>query len=266
MKSRKKVTILTIIAVIMVGLCVLIFSGKSFARGKLKEGMKGHDVKVLQNKLKEENCYNSDVTGYFGEKTKKAVEEYQKSKGLQVDGIVGKDTKKNLGIKTDGSAYYSNTWFNGGNKVFAIGKVATVYDIDTGKTFNIKRTFGSSHADCETLTKEDTKIMKEIFGGYWNWNRRAVILTVDGIKIPASMAGMPHAGRDDKPALAYVDGRSGNYGTGRNLDSIKGNGMNGHFCVHLLGSKTHATNRVEPRHQAMVKKAISKLEQECCNS
>ena len=257
MKLKSKRAMLAILA----GVCM--FNSTSFAGRILKLGVQGQDVKILQNKLKEEKCYDYSTTGYFGEKTKKAVEDFQKSKGISVDGIVGNETKKYLGMdeSESGCGYYSNTWFGGGNKVFSIGKVAKVYDIDTGKSFNIKRTFGVNHADCETLTKEDTRVMKEVFGGSWNWNRRAVILTVDGIKIPASIAGMPHAGLDSRPARAYVSGRSGGFGYGKNLDTIKGNGMNGHFCVHLLGSRTHATSKVEPKHQAMVRKAIKVLKQ-----
>ena len=50
----------------------------------------------------------------------------------------------------------------------------------TGRTFNIKRTYGYNHADCETLTANDTKIMLEIYGGGWSWERRPIILTVNG--------------------------------------------------------------------------------------
>ena len=246
--------------------CLGIENSQDYTERVLKEGMRGNDVEILQNKLKEAGCYNDEITGYFGYTTKIAVKDYQRSQGIGVDGIVGNETKIKLGIHkgiqigVNGDKYYKGTWFEGGNQLFAIGKEASIYDIDTGKTFNVKRTFGANHADCETLTKEDSEIMKEVVGGYWNWNRRAIILTVDGVKIPASMIGMPHAGLDSKPALAYVSGRSGGFGTGTNLDSIKGNGIDGHFCVHLLGSRTHASNRVEPQHQAMVKKATKVLE------
>ena len=259
MKYRSK----KIFLAVLVGLGLLVCKTPSFAERVLKMGMSGYDVEILQTKLAEAKCYDYAVTGYFGKITKKAVEDFQRSKGIGVDGIVGKDTKKHLGMDVNtysNNTYYKGTWFGGGNKVFSIGKVARVYDIDTGRSFNIKRTFGVNHADCETLTKEDSRIMKEIFGGCWTWNRRAVILTVDGIKIPASMIGMPHAGLDSAPALSYVHGRSGGFGSGTNLDSIKGNGINGHFCVHLLGSRTHAGNKLEPQHQAMVKKATMFLE------
>lgn len=146
-------------------------------------------------------------------------------------------------------------WFGLGENIFSIGTKATVYDIDTGLSFNIVRSFGYNHADCETLTAEDTATFKKIFGGNWSWDRRAVVLTIGTRKIAASIAGMPHAGVDSKPLNAIVPGRSGDYGTGENLDNIKGNNMDGHFDVHLYGSKTHVDNSVDSAHQKMVQKA-----------
>jgi len=33
--------------------------------------------------------------------------------------------------------------------------------------------------------------------------------------------------------------------------------MDGHFCVHFLGSKLHVNNKVDPEHQKMVQKAAA---------
>ena len=259
-----KFRIKSVLMAAIVGFGVLSFSCTSFAGRVLKVGMSGEDVCELQRRLAQENYYSYKITGYFGEKTKKAVKDFQRVKGIAVDGMVGKDTKRCLGLedKETYDKYYKGTWFGGGNKIFASGKEATVYDIDTGKTFRVRRTYGTNHADCEPLTKEDTKIMKEIVGGYWNWNRRAIVVTGEGGKSPASMHGMPHAGLDNKPAGAYVRGRSGGFGSGTNYDAIKGNDMDGHFCIHLRGSKLHIKDKVEPKHQAMVRKATKFLEQQ----
>lgn len=261
-KSRK-----IMLAVVVVFLQVMMLSSPALAARLMKKGMSGQDVRTLQSNLAALGHYNYKVTGYFGDITQRAVKDFQRKHGLVADGIVGNATRNSiqasLGVAPSaptGGDYCKKAWFEGGNKVFAIGKVATVYDIDTGRTFRVKRTFGVNHADCETLTSDDTRIMKEIYGGNWSWNRRAVILDVDGIKIPASMAGMPHAGVNNKPARTYVTNRSGGFGRGVNLDTIKGNGMDGHFDIHLLNSRTHCTNRVEPRHQSMVRKAIDTLE------
>ncbi|HEY9062086.1 MAG TPA: peptidoglycan-binding domain-containing protein [Pseudobacteroides sp.] len=151
-------------------------------------------------------------------------------------------------------------WFGGVEDIFARETEAVVFDIDTGLSFKVLRSYGYNHADCEPLTKKDTDILKSIYGDQWSWNRRAVIVTIDGIKIPASMAGMPHAGLDSEPVNANVSYRSGGYGTGLNLDMVKNNGMDGHFDIHFYNSKTHGSNKVDANHQKMVSKAFQWLE------
>ena len=73
--------------------------------------------------------------------------------------------------------------------------------------------------------------MKEIYGGSWSWDRRAVILTVDGTRIAASMNGMPHG----QGALQ--------------------NNFPGHFCIHFAGSTTHGSRDVDLGHMLMIAKA-----------
>ncbi|NTV88738.1 MAG: peptidoglycan-binding protein, partial [Clostridiales bacterium] len=121
----------------------------------------------------------------------------------------------------------------------------------------IKRTYGHNHADCETLTAADTKVMKKIYGGEWSWTRRAVIVTVGDTKIAASIAGMPHAGSDKSSANKYISSRSGGYGRGQNLDAVKGNGMSGVFDLHFYGSRTHNSGRVDSKHQKMINSAVA---------
>ncbi len=116
-------------------------------------------------------------------------------------------------------------------KIYAHGKVVRVIDVRTGKSFRVRRYYGTNHADSEPLTQEDTAIMREVFGG-WSWERRPIIVEVDGRRIAASMNGMPH-------------------GNG----SIADNGFPGHFCIHFLGSRTHQSNKIDPAHQAAVLEA-----------
>lgn len=60
-------------------------------RPVLRKGSKGEWVKILQGRLVV-NGYKLAVDGIYGEKTRIAVLMYQEDKGLQVDGIVGKNT------------------------------------------------------------------------------------------------------------------------------------------------------------------------------
>ena len=101
--------------------------------------------------------------------------------------------------------------------------------------------------------------MKESWGGDWSWTRRPVIIVINGRRIAASMAGMPHAGRDSSLAGVIIKNRSVGYGTGSNLDKIKGNNMDGHFDVHFLKSRTHGTNRIDPDHQNAIREGTGKL-------
>lgn len=119
------------------------------------------------------------------------------------------------------------------NDQFAKGSTATLQDFETGRQFKIYRLFGSNHADCEPLTAEDSRIMKECFGGQWSWDRRPAILLFDGQAIACSMAGMPHGTSQD----------------------IYDNDFDGHFDLHFLNSRTHGSNRVDADHQAAVHQA-----------
>lgn len=140
-------------------------------------------------------------------------------------------------------------WFKEAQYVFPIGKSGKLIDIATGKSFMVKRTMGASHSDTETLSEQDSQIMKDIFGGSWNWARRPFILESDGRRFAVSISGMPHAGVDGVPYLQNVDNRSDNYGTGPNYDSIAGNGMDGHFDLYFLNSQRHVDNQIDPGHQ-----------------
>ncbi len=240
----------------------------------LKQGMRNPDVSELQKDLKDLGFFSVNPTGYFGDVTKNAVIKFQKRYSLKPDGIAGNQTIGKIGslfgrttaaTVSRGSVSRGQTaksseiellpWFGKVDGVYKIGDVATVTDVGTGLKMQIKRTFGTNHADVETLTAEDTATLKKAAGGSWNWTRRPVIVEIDGYRIAGSLTAMPHAGRDDKPALANVSGRSGDYGYGENLDAVKGNGMDGQFDIHFYQSKTHGTNKVDSAHQAAIQKA-----------
>ncbi len=143
-------------------------------------------------------------------------------------------------------------WWGEAQYLYPIGSVAEIEDIYTGKTFKMKRTFGTNHADVEALTSNDTEVIKSIWGGF-SWERRPIIVKINGRRIAASMAGMPHAGNDAYPALSQAPDLSDGYGTGQNLDVVKGNNMDGVCDIHFLNSTRHEDGSVEavsdPEHQ-----------------
>ena len=62
----------------------------------LKKGVSGNITKLLQEKLVKLGYSTNGVDGIFGSGTYSAVREFQKTRGLSVDGIVGQNTWRKL--------------------------------------------------------------------------------------------------------------------------------------------------------------------------
>jgi hypothetical protein len=249
--------------------CLLVLTCVSPAMANntlLKFGSRGDEVTRLQQLLADKGFLDHEATGYYGPLTTQAVIKFQRYYDLTVDGIAGPETFAKLSEALpltdeereaiedipDSGEYLD--WFEEVQHIFGMDTVATVTDVDTGLSFDVMRTFGHEHADCETLTAQDTKIMKSIWDG-WSWDRRAVIVTVGDRHIAASATAMPHAGSDKSPALKTISSRSGGYGKGTNLDKIKGNEMDGVICIHFKNSHLHKKEKTDPQHHILVKKA-----------
>ena len=58
----------------------------------LKRGTRGTAVTQLQNTLKAKGFFKGPVTGYYGSITEEAVRQFQRSRGLPIDGIAGSST------------------------------------------------------------------------------------------------------------------------------------------------------------------------------
>ena len=261
----------------LVPICMAIalaFNSINVSAAVLRKGSRGSEVKNVQMVLKEKGYYTyAKTTGYYGSITKAAVKQFQKSNNLEVDGIVGKQTVKALFKDTNKKAIsdFSYTdanedskkgaldWFSEVQYLWPRDTNATVTDVDTGKSFKVKRTYGTNHADVEPLSKKDSAIIKDIWGGF-SWERRAVIVQVGTSKIAGSMTAMPHAGADSSPAENIVNGRSCSYGRGQNLDAVKNNGCSGVMDIHFKNSKTHNTNKVQKVQQDMVMKAAKYID------
>lgn len=187
------------------------------------------DFGVTVEEILEENGFSSDVELTVGQ-------EIKIPEGITED--VEEEPEKEPSDADTKGEYLD--WFKEVQYIYEKGDIATVTDVETGKSFKVKRLYGKNHADSEPLTAEDTKIMKELYGGKWSWNRRAIILTIEhnGVerKIAASMNGMPHGGK-----------------------SIKNNNFGGHFCIHFKNSRTHSGSRLDKDHQNAVKKAAGLL-------
>lgn len=80
-------------------------------------GSRGEEVRKIQNKLKSLGYYTGSVDGIFGSGTRTAVRNFQRDKGLTVDGIAGSKTLSALGIGSSSSGQYSS------NDIYLLAKV-----------------------------------------------------------------------------------------------------------------------------------------------
>ncbi|MCL2197433.1 MAG: SH3 domain-containing protein [Defluviitaleaceae bacterium] len=119
--------------------------------------------------------------------------------------------------------------------VMTKGTIFTLVDVRTGLSWQAASFSNGNHADIETITAEDTAIKRQAFGGSWTWTPRPVLVLINGRTLAASVNGMPHAG-----------------------STRSGNNMNGHVCLHFLGSTTHRPAAQHVRdHQAAVREAYN---------
>ncbi|MDD4834975.1 MAG: peptidoglycan-binding domain-containing protein, partial [Lutispora sp.] len=117
-KILKKYKFLVIGAFSMVIITGLLYSGyfvNPFRYGMetilLKWGSRGDYVFVVQDKLKRWGYYKGNIDGVYGNETRVAVQEFQRTHGLRADGIVGDETAKALGMNVPAEA---NTSSQGG--------------------------------------------------------------------------------------------------------------------------------------------------------
>lgn len=223
-------------------------SGVGGSATLLKFGMEGSEVKKCQQELSRRNFLaSSNVTGYYGAKTRDAVQEFQEAAGLSsTDGVAGPETLEALydtsnGIKKKVATSAESIrergvilfdWTQGGNGLLARpGGIATVTDVKTGKAYKIRRSGGNKHFDVHPLTADDTAIMKSIYGS-WSWARRAIWLTIGNKTYAASQNGMPHS-----------------------PDPSSSDNFAGHFCIHLKNSRCHGSGKIDPDHQRCVQYA-----------
>ena len=76
----------------------------------ISQGSKGQTVKTIQTKLKNWGYYKGAIDGIFGSQTREAVKYFQRKNGLKVDGIVGNQTLKALGMSAQSSQGSSSSY------------------------------------------------------------------------------------------------------------------------------------------------------------
>lgn len=141
-------------------------------------------------------------------------------------------------VITDANAPLQLLDWKTANKVFSIGTVAKVTDVRTGTSWFVKRTYGMNHADTEPLTTQDARIMREVWGGRYSWDPRAIIVEFNGQRYIAAQHSMPHS-----------------------VEKIRNNGYHGHFCLHFLKSRRHNTGTEWREMQTEIRNAYNQLTQ-----
>ena len=139
--------------------------------------------------------------------------------------------------ETELSKSYSQTpllldleWNKGLSNLVEIGSSFEVIDTKSDTSFFVTRTGGKNHADVEPSTNTDTQ--EFIYFQDCSWARRPVLVKLNETTYaPASLAFYPHGFKS--------------------LDT----GLNGHLCLHFLGSKTDETNTTDFYHQKAIQKA-----------
>ena len=207
---RKTISIILCIMLLMLSTTALA-ANESDNDFPLTKGDSGTLVIEVQRRLKELGYISFRATGVYGDMTQEGVRMFQERNGLSADGMCGRNTYDLLfsrGVKRNKAnadvprifGPLKNAlidtgvladWHDTVDALFAVGDTATVTDFNTGKTFVVRRTGGRNHANVETVSAEAYYTYKVIFGGGGTWERRAVLVEIDGVQYAASMSGMP---------------------------------------------------------------------------
>lgn len=231
-------------------------SGQEATYKTLKLGSKGTEVKAMVAELKNQGYYSGPITSSFNSAVQTAVKNFQRAKGLKVDGIAGPNTLHKLfGTVPEGQGDTSNLnmtlypaekidWYTGGiQQLWPKGANLKVYDVKTGIVWWAHRWSGGSHVDAEPLTSADTARLCKIYGVKTAdeiesknlWQRRPMLVTIGTRTFACSLYGIPH-----------------NYPAG---DTISNNNYKGQLCIHFTNSKTHTSNKVDSYHTEAIQYA-----------
>lgn len=98
--NRSKLSIGTVVNLISLTVVLSLLGMARQAAAAVQQGDRGSEVTALQQRLKELGYFNTNITGYFGPVTERAVARFQEDKGLEADGVVGTKTQASLGTQS----------------------------------------------------------------------------------------------------------------------------------------------------------------------
>ena len=231
----------------------------------MRLGDKNESVKLMQQTLIHLGYLSGTADGVFGNLTFKAVKEFQKANALTADGVAGSKTiaalnKANLN-SPDSAPDIGNDTPNagvGGNTVAVMARqvkyeywyatvrnearkypYCTLYDPESGISWQVHMFSYGKHAEIEPLTKNDTEKMNQVCGKE-KWTPKPVwVIFADGTIRIATTHSVPH-------------------GVQHRTD----NGFAGHSCLHFPRTMAQVTS-IGPyatKHQTAVDKAWAELQ------
>lgn len=220
----------------------------------LKKGDTGIYVVQMQQRMMDLGYIHFRPTGRYGDMTYAGVALFQQQHGLSLDGMIGEETYYSIfgtDVKrapindkivrvygpgmTQTPAEYGTMadWTEKIQNLFPVGARAAVTDLNTGTTFAVERTGGINHADVQTVDEEAQAGFLKAFGGDYSWEKRAVLVELDGAKYAASMFGMPNSN-----------------------DVLKNGQMPGSVCLYFWGSKSDiGAGAPDAEHNSMIARA-----------
>lgn len=111
-KKSKEALIMTILFLTFILYNIFCITNNNEVEALSKYGSTGNEVTQIQTKLKRWGYYNGNIDGIYGSQTVNAVKYFQRSNGLTVDGIAGKNTLEAMGIYSSSSSTTSSSSSN----------------------------------------------------------------------------------------------------------------------------------------------------------
>ena len=98
--------------------------------------------------------------------------------------------------------------------------VVSVTDFNTLRKFSVQRTGGTNHANVKPVSEADEAERKASFGGGQSWEKRPVLVEIEGVKYAGSMFGMMNA--------------------------------QGEYCIYFMGSGSDIGGLKDAEHEATI--------------
>lgn len=217
------------------------------------ENATSEDVVRVQIRLRDLDYFNFKPTGVFQSMTADAAKKFQQKHTMDdgspmiSDGTIGAQSmdilfRHNVSradiaasipfgkpLEGDPAVTGELVGWDEVRGLLSAGSTYTITDYNTGVSFTMAFVGGDGHAEMECTDAYNSGVYKETFGGEYNYSKRAVVVTINGRHIAASLSGWPHG-----------------------TDQYAANEMSGHTCLFFDGSLSHVGNLPDAEHMELV--------------